>query len=67
MPKYAVEVTWRTVTVQHASVEVEVDGDKFAAGDMIYDLIVDGDIEPDWGREDIIDADYIVGSVTEVL
>lgn len=65
MPKFQVEVTWRTVHVQRAIVSVEAD-DKFQASDLAYDLVSSGEEDPEWGAESIVEGDYIVNTVEEI-
>lgn len=56
MTKFNVEVCWRTVHTQWGTVEVEAE-DKDAAEDAVSNM-ADND-EIDWGKEEIVDGEYI--------
>lgn len=56
MPKFEVEVCWRTVHTQWGKVEVEAE-DEDAAEDAVSDMADNDDI--DWGKEEVVDGEHI--------
>ena len=62
MPKFTVRVCYRTVHTEWAEEVIEASNED-AACDKLRDMIDDGDIDPDWGKEEIVDGDYLFRAI----